>query len=143
MIALGTPVKFTEVAFVVRKPAKSDGRWEAPRKGNYDAPSMEGWDDEGTCDGLFKHSGRFLAPVERTNKNVLAVPSEGSGVVIGLERKFAGKSVSGRSRSTLDGDDWEPGWFEPKGGPLDLYVVKSELRGKAFYVPPDALEVLA
>lgn len=138
MIALGTLVKFTEVAYVVRKPAH-DSTWEAPVKGNFGAPGhFQEWADD-----LPAETGRFLSPTDGTNKNVLALPSQGSGVVIGLERKLAGKSVSGSHRSTMEGDDWEPGWFESVGKPIDLYVVKSELRGKAFYVPTEAIEVLS
>lgn len=132
-IALGTFVKFTEVAYVVRK-QRPDSLWGTPVKGNYESVAMVGWSDDGCVSSdsfaLVPLNGRLLGPTNDTNKNVLAVPRNGSGFVFGLERKLAGKSIA------------EPGWFEAKGDPIDLYVVKSELRGKPFYVPVNSLEVV-
>lgn len=127
MIALGTQVKFTEIAFVVRK---WKGVWGIPKRGNFTAPSLE-----------LERETRFLVePRSETNKSVVALPARGTGIVIGLERKLIGRSESPSGGHGFE-DDWEPGWFD-QTGKVDLYVVKSELRGKAFYVPQESLEVV-
>jgi len=146
MIELGTHVEATEIAYVARKSLGQDKRWYIPVKGNFEAPhiGLDGYNI--FIEGLLpKRKGRFLHEIPKEiNKGVISFPCHPvSGVVIGLETKHYGRSEpqsSGYDSYTGEWDD-DPGGFTYYGK-IDLYVVKSELRGKAFYVPESALTVL-
>jgi hypothetical protein len=137
LIALGTLVAFDEIAYIVRKKKG----WFIPQKGNFEVPSFIE-DDDGNISQM-GNPARWLHEVTSdTNKGVIAFPTSGSCIIIGLETKMFGRSTGPSGGGGLYGaDDWEPGYFEPRGK-INLYIGRSELQGKAFYIPTDKVTVL-
>jgi len=158
MIALGTHVTFTHRAAVGRrekhapwqKPSDTWGDWEltepkvsvlSHRNG---MPTIMTIVTPITCveaEELVEldTNKRRRYPVseeswEKRNKTIFQWPHEGSGVVVGQVRKQYGVSHQGRGEADV-------GYFQAFGQ-VSLYVVKSELRGAAVYVPEDAIHLV-
>lgn len=141
--ALGTPVATSREAYVVRRfLSKDDNKWFIPVKGNFATrtlyPHGEGLVVVDVVGPITNIPVEFLSEIsDRTNKAVVAIRNSRSGIVIGLERKMIGHSIPGGGH----GEDYDQGYLEAIGF-VDLYVVKSELRGTPFYVPMDSITVL-
>lgn len=148
-LMLGTPVTYTRRADVVRLAEDFDHKrptWQFHVKGGSShRPGLhahgEGYVVTFVVPGVRNEPAEFaVEPVESDNKQVITWPEEGSGVVTGLVTKQIGKSVGPSGGSSLYGErDWEAGWFEMRTK-VELYVVRSQLRGNDFvFVPPDAI----
>lgn len=155
VLALGTPVVYTQRAAVARK---GDGTmwtkgWMLPTKENgEDVPSVVANEDELRIENMIGEGPRMRfvnskgeelsgPTINKCNKAVVAWESEGSGVICGLETKQYGVSHRPSGGTNMYGeDDWEPGYFDSYGQ-VKLYVVRSRLEGRAFvYVPPWAIQ---
>lgn len=148
MFALGTSVAYTHRAGVARK---REGKWYLPAKGNGEIPGTQQVGN-GVAVSELGVLAEHIEPVTkskwarseesiaRRNKSVLSWPQEGSGVIVGLQTKQVGVSEAGGP--SFSSDDYDPGYFTSHGN-VDLYVVRSELRGKRFvYVPTWAVRAL-
>lgn len=127
--ALGTHVITTAEAWLARK---KDGKWFLPKRGNYNWPATNGGEHSSLTISVVTspiHTVRLehiQEPKEKDNKSVVVGEFQGSGVIIGLERKMLGESVGGYE------DD--PGYLLTRGH-VDLYVVKTDFKVRAYYVP--------
>jgi hypothetical protein len=151
VIALGTPITYTHRAAVARL---KRGKWELPVKGNGEVPRIVEHGGGLIFVSLFdtpiknipvthlpQEQVKTRRPVseerwEKRNKSIVTWPSEGSAIVIGLEVKQVGESHEGGGGTNMFGEsDYEQGWFTSYGN-VDLYVVRWDLRSKAFgHVP--------
>lgn len=152
VVPLGTHISYTHRAAIARKGGKNQWvrGWMLPAKGNGEVPSLEeregklyvGRTPDLARQAMFIDSeGRDVTDVglERWNKAVACWPEKGAGVVTGLVIKQNG--ISEGPRGGTGEDDWEPGYFTSFGN-VELYVVRWELRGRAFgHVPVWAAQV--
>lgn len=134
LFTLGSRVVVNQIAYVVRKKKV----WFIPERGNFEVPMVESVDEDKII-AWGKDEGSWLHPLTKdTNKGVIAFPINSVGIIVGLETKMFGHSVSATGGGSLFGDDYDPGYFDARGK-IDLYVIRVELRGKSFYAPIDSV----
>lgn len=150
LLALGTPVVFTQQAAIARKGNAEmlNKGWFLPAKGNGLIPS--GLTAELT--NFFQKQVSFVdaegkiideKKLAQFNRVVAVWDQPGSGVVCGLETKQYGITHAGRFSNSAFGEDYDQGYLETHGA-VKLYVVRWRLETKDFvYVPPWAITPIA
>ena len=129
---LGSQIAYTQRAAVARHHTKNGGYWGlhegwSDREGTFLARA---WEDRSIDERLQEFN-----PGDGINKAIFTWDEAGSGTVVGLVKRGIGKSVTGSYRSSYDGDDYEPGWFEPREWRW-FYTVRHALYGTDYILVP-------
>ena len=136
---LGTHVVYTQRAAVARRKRRRDefGMSDTRRSEWLPWALYDGW-PRNAMDSDVDDLLAGFDPGEKINKAVFVWDEEGSGVIVGLVKKQTGESASGRLASSYFGEDFEPGYFIPRGDDVWLYAIRQRLDGLDFILAPVA-----